>query len=104
MRELRLRTATVGTPRCARAEYHDAMLPAAAPPAPPGLDGFAERLGPGTAQLRSVRELHGWLLSLTPDAPLTARVAALQAGARWLTASGPIPVGDPRWYDEAAPT
>jgi site-specific recombinase len=80
------------------------MLPSAAPAAPPGLDAFAERLGAGAARIRSVRELHGLLLAMTPEAPLASRVAALQATARWLVAGGPIPVSDPRWYEEPAPT
>lgn len=49
------------------------MLPSAAPAGPPGPDAFAQRLAPGAARIRSVRELHGWLLALAPEAPLDVR-------------------------------
>src|SRR6478752_10205795 len=60
---------------------------------------FAERLGAGAAKLSSVRELHAWLSSLDPAAPLEIRCDRLEAAARWLRASGAIP---PREVGDAA--
>jgi site-specific recombinase len=57
----------------------------------PDLGTFAERVAAGASRLKSVRELHAWLASLDPLAPLEIRCERLEVLARWLRASGPIP-------------
>jgi site-specific recombinase len=84
------------------------MLPGSAPssalPDVPDLLRFAEALAPGAARLKSVRELHAWLVSLDPSARPEARAAQLIVGVRWLRGRGAVPVREAGRLDEPSPT
>ena len=61
--------------------------------AAPDLESFAALVAPGTAKLKSVRDLHAWLCALIPTGgELDERVEQICAGGRWLRAGGAAPV------------